>query len=296
MRDKKSDICKVSDTEINDLQTLAKQFQNHANYPRICSIINILCQIRQKQSQENGLNQEFYEKELSHLQFQLHTLLTENKRATTWFTKIIDCSKDAELKLRLYDFIQRALGTVIKLSECVKGDKKTFALQFPNQNIRNVFLEQSRINEFLRNKGTASIIIDGNCVFFPAFLADNQQLGVAFPTIEIKEKVIFMLNLGRANLVTTDSQEATLYINDRRIHDTASKFYIAVICPYFAEYFKIQYVSHLVAQGHRDQNSFFSPSKLPIELGLKIAADSSTSDAISGEEKMQIAICNFKRP
>ena len=46
----------------------------------------------------------------------------------------------------------------------------------------------------------------------------------------------------------------------------------------------------------RDGTSFFSPTKLPVELTLKIASASSSSDAMSIDERAQIAYCNFNWP
>lgn len=85
-------------------------------------------------------------------------------------------------------------------------------------------------------------------------------------------------------------------INDRRIHDTISKFHIAVLCPYFAERYKIQYTSHMLAQAYRDGTSFFSKIQFPIELAVKIASDASSSEAIAMDEKTKIANDSFCRP
>ncbi|WP_241480361.1 hypothetical protein [Legionella norrlandica] len=169
------------------------------------------------------------------------------------------------------------------------------AIEFPNQGMRDIFLEQLEINSS-QDQEIGSIIIDKNTVFLPALLSESQLLGVTFPTVKSKDNFIHLLNLDNAKLIVSKSDDCDLYINDRRIHDTASRFHIAVICPYFTEYYKIQYDSHMLAQAYRDCNSFFRKKKFPVELAVKIASDISSSDAISTNDKMQIAICNFRRP
>ncbi|CAM2850388.1 Dot/Icm T4SS effector [Legionella steigerwaltii] len=285
-------------SDINDLIVLSNRIKNHTNYSRVHSIIKIMRQVVLERTQllDNPVSNPARSKQvLQDLYHQLERLLTENNRCTTWFPKIIDryCSNDPELKQRLNYFIQRTLGPVLKLSEGVQGDKRSLVIEFPNQGIRDVFLSRYRIKEEQKSEETDSISIDGNAIFFPATLSKNQQLEVTFPTVKAKERLIHMLNLAKANLVASNPNECTLYIHDRRIHDTASRFYIAVVCPYFAEYYKIQYASHMLAQAYRDGNSFFSPTRFPTELTLKIAADSSSSDAISEDEKRQIAYDNF---
>lgn len=279
--------------DMNDLIAISNELRNHPHYPRLQSIIQLMQEqihLLEKIPSDSGQSRQVLQ-----AYHQLEQLLTENNRCTTWFTKIIDryCANQPELKQRLNYFIRRILGPVIKLSEYAHGDKKSLVIEFPNQEIRDVFLRRYRINEL---QETDSLVVDGNKVSFPAFLSKSQLLGVTFPTVEAKDRVIHMLNLAKANLIVSHPNDRTLYLNDRRIHDTASRFHIAVVCSYFTEYYKIQYASHMLAQAYRDNNSFFSPSKFPLELTLKIASDSSSSDAISIEEREQIACGNFDRP
>jgi hypothetical protein len=266
----------------NDLLTLLTHLShNSPNYQRIRLIIDVIRQIAFKLDSKD-------------LYRQLYTSLTENNHCSTWFTNIVDrnCHQDPELKLRLHNFIQETIGPLIKLSEFVKDKRKSLAIEFPNREMRDIFLHRSKINSVQES----SIVIDGNIVHLPAFQSENQQLGVSFPTVVLKDAFIRILNLDRAKLIVSNSHDCNLYINDRRIHDTSSRFHIAVICPYFAEYYKIQYASHMLAQAQRDPNSFFSQTKFPKELALKIASDISSSDAISMKEKLQIASDKFYRP
>ncbi|WP_392538214.1 hypothetical protein [Legionella sp. 227] len=292
----KNVILKLMLIDMNDLIALSNKLRNHPNYPRLQSIIQILRE--QSHLLDKIPSHSWSSKQVRQVYHQLEQLLTENNRCTTWFTKIIDryCANQPELNQRLNHFIRRILGPVIKLSEYTHGDKKSLVIEFPNQEIRDVFLRRYGIKEVQETQETCALVVDGNKVSFPAFLSKNQLLGVTFPTVEAKERVIHMLNLAQANLIVSNSNERTLYLNDRRIHDTASRFHIAVVCSYFTEYYKIQYASHMLAQASRDNNSFFSPGKFPLELTLKIASDSSSSDAISIEEREQIAYSNFNRP
>ncbi|HHF7365970.1 TPA: hypothetical protein ACPSKY_001074 [Legionella bozemanae] len=282
----------------NDLLALLQRLpRKSANYSRIRSVLNMVRQIASAQTlSPNSVPSEqkaVQQKLLNGLYEQLHASLTENSYGSTWFTRIIDryCSGDHGIQQRLNYFIQRAIGPVIKLSECIKDKNRTLAIEFPDQEMRDIFL-----NRLGLNKDTDSIVIHGNSVSLPAFLSKNQQLAVTFPTIKSRDSFKYLLNLDKANLVTSTVDDCTLYINDRRIHDTASTFHIAVLCPYFAERYKIQYTSHILAQAYRDGTSFFSQVKFPIELAVKIASDASSSEAISIDEKMQIAYSSFRRP
>jgi hypothetical protein len=251
------------------------------NYQRIALVITTLRQIAFKQDCKNLA--------------QLSLLLTENNSCSTWFTNVVDrhCQHDLTLKLRLNNFIQETIGPIIKLSEFVKDKRKSLAVEFPNQEIRDIFLCQSKIN----SGQETSIVIDRNIVYILAFQSENQQLGVNFPTVALKDAFIRILNLDKAKLIVSNSNDCNLYINDRRIHDTFSRFHLAVRCPYFTEYYKILYASHMLAQARRDSNSFFGQTKFPPqELVIKIASDIASSDAISLNEKLQIATLNFHRP
>ncbi|WP_454782262.1 hypothetical protein [Legionella sp. WA2022007384] len=264
--------------------------------PRIKAMVNIVQEmvcVHASQSENSALDPACSKKLLKNLHGQLYTLLTERNRYTTWFTKMVDhyCDEDHELKERLNLFVQHAIGPVIKLSEFSTNDKKSLVVEFPNQKMRDIFLHQSGIN-----KETDSIEVNENRVYFPAFLSGGQLLGVRFTTVKSKEHFVRLLNLDKAHLIVSDSTDCNLYITDRRIHDTASKFHLAVLCPYFSEYYKIQYASYMLAQAYRDGNCFFSTTQFPLELAAEIASNVSSSDAISDDEKIQIAMTNFRRP
>ncbi|MCE0721766.1 MULTISPECIES: hypothetical protein [Legionella] len=283
----------------NDLFALLHGLsRKSANYSRIRSLLNIVRQIASAQiSSPGSLTSEqetaAQQKLLNDLYEQFRAALTENNQGTTWFTRIIEryCYGDQVLYQRLNHFTQQVIGPVIKLSERVRDKNKLLAIEFPDKEMCDIFLHRSGLN-----KETDSIIIHGNSVCLPAFLSKNQQLAVTFPTIKSKDNFIYLLNLDKARLVASNVDDCTLYINDRRIHDTGSKFHIAVLCPYFAERFKIQYVSHMLAQAYRDRTSFFSQTQFPIELAVKIASDVSSSETISMDEKMHIAYDSFRRP
>ncbi|KTD43123.1 hypothetical protein [Legionella parisiensis] len=282
----------------NDLLALLHRLpRQSANYARIRSVLNIIRQIAIAYASSPDFissGQKSVQQKLLHdLYEQLHASLTENNHGSTWFTRIIDsyCAGDQVLQQRLNHFIQQAIGPVIKLSEGVKDKNKSLAIEFPDQEMRDIFL-----NRLGLNKETDSTVIHENRVYLPAFISKNQQLAVTFRTIKSRDSFIYLLNLDRANVVTSYVDDCTLYINDRRIHDTVSTFHIAVLCPYFAERYKIQYTSHVLAQAYRDGTSFFSQAKFPLELAVKIASDVSSSEAISMDEKMQIAYSSFCRP
>ncbi|WP_131795448.1 hypothetical protein [Fluoribacter gormanii] len=281
----------------NDLLIFADRLLHQSvNEPRIQAMINIVQQmacVQASLSDNSELDTVAAKKLLKKLQGKLYTLLTEKNGYTTWFTKIVDhyCDEDPELKQRLNDFVQHAIGPVVKLSEFVRGDKKSLAIEFPNQKMRDLFLHQSGIN-----KENDLIVVTENRVYLPAFLSESQLLGVLFTTVKLKEHFIRLLNLDKTHLIVSDSTDCNLYFTDRRIHDTASKFHLAVLCPYFTEYYKIRYASYMIAQAYRDGNSFFSAAQLPIELAAAIASNVSSSDVISEDEKTQIAIANFRRP
>lgn len=278
----------------NDLLALSQRLpHNSANYLRIRSVLNIVHQMAIALDSTTSEQGTIHQKLLKDLYKQLLVLLTENNYSSTWFTRIIDryCYSDYVLKQRLNHFIQGAIGPVIKLSAFTRDKNKSLAIEFPDQGIRDIFLSQSGLN-----KETGSIDIHENRVYLPAFLSKNQQLAITFPTIKSRDDFIYLLNLDKANLVASNSDDRTLYVNDRRIHDTASKFHIAVLCPYFSERYKIQYIAHMLAQAYRDGSSFFSRTNIPTELAVKIASDASSSEAISMDEKMQIAYYNFRRP
>lgn len=279
----------------NDLVLLSRRLLNSPNHLRANSVIKLVRQIasEQKSLLDYVASDQAYSQKLlllKDLHERVDTLLTENNHCSTWFTKCVDryCHDDPHLKQRLNDFFQQMIGPVIKLSEFIKDKNKSLAIEFPNEEMRDIFLKQSGVNKI------DSIVIDKNIVYFPAFLSETQQLGVTFPTIKLKEDFIRLLNLEKANLIASSSDDCNLYINDRRIHDIASRFYIAVICPYFTEYYKIQHASHLLAKARLDRNCFFSVTKFPTELTVKIASEVSSSDTISSDEKMQIAFCNFQ--
>ncbi|MBN9228904.1 MULTISPECIES: hypothetical protein [Legionella] len=299
---KKDTILKLMTTDIKDLIALANRLQNNPSYSRVLSIIKIMRQIALQQTQlldDSALFLDDSEKTLQDLYQQLHTLLTENNRCTTWFTKIIAryCEDVPDLKQRLEHFIQHILGPIIKLSKREQGGRCSLVIEFPNQDMRNIFLSCSGIiEEEQTDAATDSIIIEGNTVSLPAFITKSQQLAVSLPTIATKERLLHILNLAKANLIVSNANECTFYLNDRRMHDTASKYHVAVVCPYFTEHYKIQYAAHMLAQASRDGTSFFSPTKLPVELTLKIASASSSSDAMSIDERAQIAYCNFNWP
>lgn len=295
--DEERDIQELITQYVDDLVALAKRILRQSpNYSRIRSVINMVRQIAVVQTSlldDAASAPIFPEKILKALYEQLDALLTENNRCSTWFTKVVECycHEDHELKQRLNYFIRRMIGPVIKLSESVQDKQRLLAIEFPTQEMRDIFLNQSGMN-----KETDGITLEENRVYFPAFLSGSQQLGVTFANNKSKERFIHMLNLDKAYLVVSNANDCTLYINDRRIHDTASRFYIALICPYFTEYYKIQYASHMLAQAHRDIHSFFSPAKFPTELTVKIASHASSSDAISMDEKLQVAKGSFGRP
>jgi hypothetical protein len=281
----------------NDLLIFANRLlARSADEPRIKAMINIVQQmvgVHASLSENSVLDPACSKKLLKDLHGQLYTLLTGKNQYTTWFTKVVDhyCDEDHELKQRLNLFVQHTIGPVIKLSESVSNDKKSLVIEFPNQRMCDIFLHQSGIN-----KETDSIVVYENRVFFPAFLSEGQLLGVMFPTVKSKELFIRLLNLDKAHFIVSDSTDCNLYITDRRIHDTASKFHLAVRCPYFSEYYKIQYASYMLAQAYRDGNCFFTATQFPIELAAEIASNVSSSDAISDDEKIQIAMANFRRP
>lgn len=299
MHDRKHHLQDVLISYENDLLTLISYIlhdsKTRSRIRYITKVIHQICSVQAPSpaylSTDPGYHEE---KSLRDLYKHLYILLAENNHYLTWFTKIVDryCYHDQELKRRLNNFIQRIMGPVIKLSLSETNQNTALAIEFPHQEMRDIFLEQLGINHFHLND---TLIVDETIVYFPAFLAKNQQLGITFPTVDIKNNFINMLNLVKANLIFSNHNDCHLYINDRRIQDTASKFHIAVICPYFSEYYKVKYAARLLSQALRDGNSFFSQYKIPKELLLTIAAEVSSSDAINVEEKMRIANYNFPR-
>lgn len=248
-----------------DLFALLHRLPHKSANSRIRPVLNIVRQIASAQTAlSDSVTSELntaHQKLLNDLYEQLRTSLTENNYGSTWFTRIIEgyCSGDHVLYKRLSHFIQGAIGPVIKLSECVRDKNKSLAIEFPDQEMRDIFLHRSGLN-----KETDSIILHENSVYLPAFLSKNQQLAVTFSTIKSKDNFIYLLNLDKTRLVASNTDDCTLYINDRRIHDTASKFHIAVLCPYFAERLKIQYVSHMLAQAYRDGTGFLVRLNFPL--------------------------------
>jgi len=276
----------------HDLSTLAKHLSLSPYYSQFNSVLKIVRQISREQAsllKGNVLDEKSSKELIKKLEEKLYTLLVENKHCATWFSKVVDRYCDAdEQKKRLNHFMHLVLGPVIKLYKSIKDQKTLLAIEFPDQEIRDLFLNRSGLN-----KESDSLILEEQIIYFPAFVADNQQLGFALPSCTTKKKLIHMLNLDRANLISSDSDECTLYINDRRILDSASRFHIAVLCPYFKEYNEIIYASHMLAQVYRKGNGFFNQ---PVEIIVEIASHASSSDAISRDEKLQIAAHNFGRP
>lgn len=282
-----------------DILALSQRLLRHStNYLSLRGVIQCLRQIISEQRSlcDYHASDQAYPQRLSTIQDlrkKLCNLLTENQ-GLTWFTRVVDrnCGEDVKLKERLYQFIQRTIGPVIKLSAAIEDKKiKHLVVAFPSPEIRDIFL-----NDLGIYKKNESFVIHENQVFFPAYLSESQQLVVAFPTVKMKESFIHLLNLTKTKLVSTSYNDCSLYVNDRRILDTASKFYFAIQCAYFKNYYQIRYASLMLAQGYRDRNSFFSMEKFPIELTLKIASDVCSSDAMSPEEKMKTAVNNFGWP
>ncbi len=287
----------------NDLVNLSSRVPpNSKNYERIMSIISTLREIDLSQTTcSKGLSSdETSPKKISHdWHDQLYTLLTENQFSSTWLTEIVDryCENDDEQKLRLYNFTQKLLGPVIKLFKVIRNNKITLAIEFPDQEMCDIFLKQTGMTDMQpvytqeNNEIMGSIVVDNKTVFVPAFLSENQQLAVMFPTIKMRDNAIHILNLDKANLIMSNLNANFLQINDRRIHDTAAKFHLTVICPYFIEYYRTQYIARTIDQGRRS-NGLFSQSYLPRELALKIVVAS--SNLMDIDAKMQIANLNLK--
>lgn len=281
-----------------DILALSRRLLRHStSYLSLRGVIQCLRQIISEQHSLRyyHASDQAYPQKLSSIQDlrkKLRSLLTENY-GLTWFTRVVDrnCSDDLKLKERLYQFIQRTIGPVINLSISIEDKRKYLVVAFPNSEIRNIFLKNLGIYQ---KRGV--LVIHENQVFFPASLSENQRLVVTFPTVKIKESFIHLLNLTKTKLVSSSYNDCSLYVNDRRILDTASKFYFAIQCPYFNSYYQIRHASLMLAQGYRDRNSFFSMERFPIELTLKIASDVCSSDAMSPEEKMKTAESNFGWP
>lgn len=284
------------EADLQDLLSRLSLLPRHYSY--IGSIMTIFRKIAGQLSLLDSKSSDdiAIKKNLNDAYQEIYLLLVENNHYSTHFTDIVDryCHHADSLKKRLHQFLQFLFGPEIKLFQLMSGDHERYlAVKFPNQEMCDILLEEIGMKEF------ASTYIDSEdntIVRIPAFKADNQQLAVKFPSVKIKNNFIHILNLSNPKIITSGLEDCHFCINDRRIHDIASRFYISILCPYFIEYYKIKYGSHMLAQAQRDTHGFFSLNKLPQELILKIASNLASSDAINVNEKVRVAGQYLCRP
>lgn len=232
----------------------------------------------------------------------LYDLLIDHHSQISTFTRIIDryCRDDALLANRLYEFIRHTVGPIIKLFAVEQDTLIGLAVEFPTQQTKQIFLRQMCIKDTQSEKmqydaGMEALFEESKkIVCLPAIKTDAQQLAVIFPSINLQNRFLHLLNLNNTDLINIDLINTTqdrsqLIINDRRILDTASKFHFSVVCPYFLEYCEIKRVACTIAQGRRDHLSFFGGEKLPRDMAITITLAAVSANVIDISEQIDIA-------